>query len=566
MKVSAIRNARWALILAAACATGACVHAPTDRTLKGPAHTPAGATPPPGALHRATAPGKASSTYPGDIVPPAAQGASGLSPEETLASQSIPVVGLTPPQFADLFDRIRAGFALDEVDKRAVDLELNWYAGNPEYLERAFGRAELYLHHIVSEVEARNMPLELALLPIIESAFEPFAYSRARASGLWQFIPGTGSRFGLKQNWWYDGRRDVVESTRAALDYLQYLYEEFDDWLLAIAGYNCGEAAVARAIENNRAAGKPTDFWHLKLPKETRAYVPKLLAMKRLVADPEAYGIGFSMIPNQPYFARVETYGQIDLKLAADIAGITYEELYELNPAFHRWATDPSGPHYLLLPLHAAEVFRQNIGQLTPEQRVGAQLYTVQAGDSVSAIAKRFNTTPAVIRELNELPSGPLVIGSQLRVPASEVKLPPKVALAAARVDGRDRAARPHVHVVRKGDSLWRIARRHGMNVDTLAMINGMSPTDTIRAGQKLRLTPATGSAKTTKTSSTTTAAASGDGRDVTYVVRRGDTLSAIARLFQVTVAELVSWNDISVNTPIKPGQKLMIRVAGSRS
>ncbi|HEY8509391.1 MAG TPA: LysM peptidoglycan-binding domain-containing protein, partial [Steroidobacteraceae bacterium] len=194
-------------------------------------------------------------------------------------------------------------------------------------------------------------------------------------------------------------------------------------------------------------------------------------------------------------------------------------------------------------------------------------LYTVQAGDTVSGIAKRFNTTPNVIRELNELPSGPLVIGTELRVPASEVKLPPKVALAAARVDGRDRAARPHVHVVRKGDSLWRIARRHGMNVNTLAMINGMQPTDTIRAGQKLRLTPAAGSAKTTKTSSgTTTAAVSGDGRDVTYVVRRGDTLSAIARIFQVTVAELVSWNDISVNTPIKPGQKLMIRVAGSRS
>ncbi len=174
------------------------------------------------------------------------------------------------------------------------------------------------LYHIVTELEARGMPLEIALLPVVESAFEPYAYSRARASGLWQFIPDTGSRYGLKQDWWYDGRRDVVESTRAALDYLQSLHDEFNgDWLLAIAAYNCGEMAVERALDANRAKGKPLDFWSLKLPKETQAYVPKLLAMRRLVADPEAFDIAISPIPNQPYFARVETHGQIDLKLAA---------------------------------------------------------------------------------------------------------------------------------------------------------------------------------------------------------------------------------------------------------
>ena len=244
---------------------------------------------------------------------------------------------VTAPQHADLFARIRAGFKLDEHEKRAVDQQTNWYASNPEYLERAFGRAELYLYHIVAEIESRGMPLELALLPVVESAFEPYAYSRARAAGMWQFIPGTGSRFGLKQNWWYDGRRDVVESTRAALDYLQHLHDEFNgDWLLAVAAYNCGESRVAREFRKNIAAGKPVDFWSLKLPAETRAYVPKLLAMKRLVADPDLYGLAFSAIANQPYFARVETDGQIDLKIAAEIAGITDEELYELNPAFHR--------------------------------------------------------------------------------------------------------------------------------------------------------------------------------------------------------------------------------------
>ena len=198
----------------------------------------------------------------------------------------------------------------------------------------------MYMHYIVGQLDARKMPRELALLPVVESAFEPYAYSRARASGLWQFIPGTGSRFGLKQNWWYDGRRDVVASTRGALDYLQALHDEFNgDWLLAIAAYNCGEANVERAVNRNVREGLPIDFWHLKLPAETRAYVPKLLAMRRIVTEPAAYGLEFSQIPDAPYFAVVKTGGQIDLQVVAEIAGIPRDELYELNPAFHRFAT-----------------------------------------------------------------------------------------------------------------------------------------------------------------------------------------------------------------------------------
>ncbi|HEY1284151.1 MAG TPA: LysM peptidoglycan-binding domain-containing protein [Steroidobacteraceae bacterium] len=507
-------------------------------------------------------------TSPEPLVPPAAQtpGLESTEPEPT------PVVGLTPAQYGDLFDRMRSGFKLDEADQHAVDVQLDWYADHPDYLERAFGRAELYMYHIVTELEARGMPLEIALLPVVESAFEPYAYSRARASGLWQFIPGTGSRFGLKQDWWYDGRRDVVESTRAAFDYLQFLHDEFNgDWLLAIAAYNCGEMAVTRAIDNNERLHKPTDFWSLKLPKETRAYVPKLLAMKRLVTDPEQYGIGFSRIPNQAYFTRVETLGQIDLKVAADIAGITHEQLYELNPAFHRWATDPSGPHYLLVPADVADLFKQNVAQLTPEQRLSATLYTVKRGDSVASVAKQFNTKIEVIRELNDLPSGPLTVGTDLRVPSSVASLPPKVLLAAARVDGRrmrGMGGRPHVHVVRRGDSLWSIARRTGMDVNTLATMNGMQPGDTLRAGQKLRLTSTSaGGASRAKLASASAAAMvnASSGRDVSYIVRAGDTLSAIARMFQVTVAQILDWNDIAAHRPIKPGQKLTIRVSSRR-
>jgi membrane-bound lytic murein transglycosylase D len=424
------------------------------------------------------------------------------------------------------------------------------------------------MYHIVTELEARGMPLEIALLPVVESAFEPYAYSRARAAGMWQFIPGTGSRFGFKQNWWYDGRRDVVESTRAAFDYLQSLHDEFNgDWLLAIAAYNCGEMNVQRAVEKNLAAHKPIDFWSLKLPRETQAYVPKLLAMKRLVADPEAHGLGFSRIPNQPYFTRVETQGQIDLKVAADIAGITHEQLYELNPAFHRWATDPSGPHYLLVPTDVAELFKQNVAQLTPEQRLSATIYTVRKGDSVASVAKKFSTRNEVIREMNDLPTGTLTVGTDLRVPAANVTLPPKVMLAAARVDGkRDRAlrGRQHVHVVRRGDTLWSVARRSGMDVNTLAMMNGMQPGDTLRAGQRLQLTSNTSGSARAKLASTS-ASPSGAARPVTYVVRAGDTLTAIARLFQVTTAQIADWNDIGQHASIKPGQKLTIRVSSSR-
>jgi membrane-bound lytic murein transglycosylase D len=528
--------------------------------MKGPVTQPVGVVPPPPAgsdPNSAVAPAEASGTYPVPSVPGAT---TSFGTDSASAMEPQPVVGLTPAQYSDLFDRIRAGFKLDNSeDRRAIDSELNWYANNPAYLERAFGRAELYLYHIVAEIEARGMPLELALLPVVESAFEPYAYSRARASGLWQFIPGTGSRFGLKQNWWYDGRRDVVESTRAALDYLQYLHDEFDgDWYLAIAGYNCGENAVARAVAANKAAGKPTDFFSLKLPSETRAYVPKLIAMKRLVADPEAFGLAFSRIPNQPYFTRVPTPGQIDLRIAAEISGLTYEELYELNPAFHRWATDPEGPHFLLVPSDAADAFTSNVAQLTDDERLKVTRYNVQKGDSVSSVARKFNTTIQVVRELNAVPTGTLVVGSELRVPSEAVTLPPKVVRAAALVDSRDRrGSRPHMHVVvRNGDTLWRIARRHGMDVNQLAMMNGMQPGDTLRTGQKLKLNSASSSRSADGSSSKAS-----KSRKVTYTVRNGDTLARIARVFQVSVSQLLSWNSLGTAGHIQPGQKLQILV-----
>ena len=466
------------------------------------------------------------------------------------------VAGLDPAQYADLFDRMRAGFRLEDGEEHhVVDQELHWYVSNPDYLQRAFGRADLYLYHIVTELERRGMPLELALLPVVESAFEPYAYSRARASGLWQFIPGTGSKYGLKQDWWYDGRRDIVESTRAALDYLQSLHDEFNgDWLLAIAAYNCGEALVERAVDMNRAAGRPVDFWDLWLPRETRAYVPKLLAMKRLVLDPEGFGLAFSPIPNQPYFTRVSTQGQVNLRIAAEIAGISPDELYELNPAFHRWATDPGGPHFMLLPVNAADVFADNITQLSADQRLGVAHYTVHRGDSLATVALKFHTSVNVLRELNDMPAGSIAVGDDLRVPGAMTDLPAKVVLAAARVDGhgRGRSSRAHVQVVRRGDSLWTIARRTGVNVNTLAVMNGLQPDDPLRAGQRIRLSTDTGGRV--------------HRRHIEYTVRDGDTPSLIARLFQCSVPQLLSWNGLSARSHLHAGQKLRIHLTSHHS
>src|SRR5579864_6709599 len=344
---------REALLSLALLALSACAHTPAQRPVNIPAAEAAApaapavpspeATPPPppsaSASPDSASPAAADAAMPATAaqVPSEPQVAFTLSPAPQPEASSAPTaadaagtasaLGSTaegtvtaPAQFTDLFDRMRAGFKLEDgEDRHAVDQQLRWFANNPDYLQRAFGRADLYLYHIVTELEARGMPLELALLPVVESAFEPYAYSRARASGLWQFIPGTGSKYGLKQDWWYDGRRDIVESTRAALDYLQSLHDEFNgDWLLAIAAYNCGEALVERAVDMNRAAGRPIDFWDLWLPRETRAYVPKLLAMKRLVLDPETYGLAISPIPNQPYFVREPTVGQINLRIAAE--------------------------------------------------------------------------------------------------------------------------------------------------------------------------------------------------------------------------------------------------------
>jgi membrane-bound lytic murein transglycosylase D len=484
--------------------------------------------------------------------------AEGDASAQNAPAEEVAPAPMGPPP--DLLDRVRSGLALGKQFNSRIDREADYFANHPDYVERTFDRAAPYLHYIVHRVQARGLPLELALLPVIESAFQPYAYSRASASGLWQFMAATGSRFSLKQDWWYDGRRDIVAATDAALDYLTYLHDMFNgDWLLAIAAYNCGEANVSKAIRRNKAAGKRTDFWNLRLPAETRGYVPRLLAITRIVANPEDFGLAIDGIPDTPYFEPVETGGQISIEVAAELAGITTEQMYELNPAYHRWATDPSGPYLLLVPVESVDAFRTNLLMLTPDQRLRVERYTVREGDTVTSIAARFGTNAQHLQELNGLGTATkLAIDSELRVPSAVTALPEQVRLAAARVDSRLPGGVRAVHVVRNGDTLSVIAQRHHMSVTTLARINGIKTTSTLRIGQKLRLNSVVASASAS--GGIVASEQSGDSNKVTYVVRSGDTLSGIAQALKVTVSALREWNNIT-GSVIRAGQRLVAYV-----
>jgi len=459
----------------------------------------------------------------------------------------------------DLIGRIRTRFTLEQLDDPDVKRELDWYASHPEYLGRVFGRAERYLHHIAGELENRDMPAELALLPIVESAFDPFAYSHGRAAGLWQIIPGTGRRLGLRQNWWYDGRRDVIESTRAALDYLEALHAQFDgDWLLAVAGYNAGEGNVARALRRARESGTGTDFWSIRadLPRETRSYVPRLLAISALVTDPAEHGIGLPEIPDKPYFTVINSGGQIDVALAADLAEISTDRLYELNPGINRWATDPDGPHRLLVPVASTLSLATGLAQLGERERVQWTRHQIRPGQSLIRIAQRYATTPEVLREVNNLRGNTIRAGQHLMVPHAVKSLSAYTQSVEARTERRQAQARSgqrYEHAVQPGDTLWAIARRYDVTTRDLATWNAMAPGDVLSIGQALVVWSATAIGAP--------AANTNRIRRLTYTVRRGDSLSRISTRFRVSVPDLLQWNSLSADRYLQPGQQLTVYV-----
>jgi membrane-bound lytic murein transglycosylase D len=473
-----------------------------------------------------------------------------------------PLQGPLPEPSRDLLARLRSGFSLDVEMNDQIRTHVNWFAKHPEYLDRVFTRAQRYMPYIVEELENRGLPVELALLPIVESAYDPFAYSHGRAAGLWQIIPGTAKRFGIRQNWWYDGRRDVVDSTNGALSYLAYLHDLMDgDWLLAVASYNSGEGNVLRSIRRNQARSLPTDFWHLKLPKETSSYVPKLLALVELVREPAAYGLELPELLNAPQFAQLEIGGQLDLALAAALAGLDVDTLYAFNSGFNHWATDPEGPHRLVLPVDVSESFSAALAALPENERVRWQRHKVSSGESLSQIATKYRTTIAAIKNANDLGGNTIRAGSYLTVPVAS-KPPGEYSQSAearlAKTQNRERKGQRMEHRVRAGESFWSIGQRYGVGTRELAAWNGMAPRDTLSIGQKL-VVWAKGA------SPTSSPAANGTTRKLRYVVRNGDSLYLIANRFRITIGDLVRWNSIDKNKILRPGQKLTMYVDVTR-
>lgn len=454
--------------------------------------------------------------------------------------------------FDNLWEKVRSNRQLHFMHNKRIAKQLKYYSRNSRFLPKISERAQPYLFHIVNELEQRNMPLELALLPAVESAYDPFAYSHGRASGMWQFIPSTGKSLGLKQNWWYDGRRDIVASTDAALNYLSKLHRRFDgDWLLAMAAYNGGQATVARAIRKNVANGKATDYWSLKLPKETMTYVPKLIALAKLLDDKTIFD-SIAPVENAPYFSRINIGSQLDLAQAAELAGIDIHQLYTLNPAYNHWATAPEGPHTLLIPKINAETFRQNLASFPTDQRIQWSRYTIKAGDSLSTIAQRYDSDTKTLRRVNKLKTTNIRVGKVLFIPkasknAEHYKLSIDQRLA-SRNKGRSNRHKK-IYTVKAGDSLWLIAKQHKLSSRKIAYWNNMATKDPIKPGQKLNLwlngvKPSDAMVK-----------------KIAYKVRRGDSLARIANKFNLRIKDILTWNDVNKAKYLQPGQGLTLYV-----
>ena len=448
---------------------------------------------------------------------------------------------------------------LRTVDHQQVHAFIRFYRTHENYLNRVFTRGKPFLPHILARLEEENMPADLALLPVVESAFRPFAYSSGRAAGIWQFTPATGRHFDLEQNWWYDGRRDVLAATEAALTYLKDLNQRFDSWLLALAAYNSGPGTVGRAIRENRRRGEPTDFWHLDLPRETRGYVPKLLALSHVVRNTREYGLELPKIPNERGFAVAELDAPIDLSRAAEMAGVDIETMYRLNPGLNQWCTPPDGPNRLVLPKETKAAFTERLAQLDPEERVRWARHRIDRGETLSEIADDYRTTVAVLKRVNNLSGHRITAGDHLVIPTASsgeeaYALSQSQRLAAIRDSGPNGRSRVQ-HRVAKGDSLWGIAQRFNVKVNRLAKWNGMAPGDTLHAGQRLTIWVPKG---------TSTSRSSGTAR-VRYRVRQGDSLWTIAREFNVPMSRLRNWNDLAEGKVIHPGDRLTIYVDPTR-
>ena len=441
----------------------------------------------------------------------------------------------------DIWERIRRELTIkipnDQIAATSIYRERLYK--NQSAVNRISKSGQRYLFHTLSRAQELDLPVELALLPFVESEFDPYAKSVDGATGIWQFMPATGKEWGLKSNWWYDGKKDVLASTEAALKFLSYLHQKFDeDWLLAMAAYNTGPTRVNRAIRKNKMQDKGIRFWDLDLPKETTAYVPKLLVLCELINNPKSFEVNLPSIANRPYFQRVKIPGQLDLMQAADLAGLKPETIYELNPGFNQWATDPSGPHYLLLPIGVSDRFITQLESLDENDLVRWDRYKIRRGDSLSRIASRYKIEVAVLKEINGMDDDLIIAGKEIMVPRGS-----------AWADKQ--SPREQLYIVLKGDTLWNISRKFKVSIEDLILWNELNLEKPLQINQEIKIF--------SRYERIRQDLPSRELRTMLYPVKSGDTISRIASKFEISPQKIQEWNEIEDVSKIFPGQVLKL-------
>ena len=453
---------------------------------------------------------------------------------------------IMPVNYNSVWDRIRHNLTFNVPHNKSVLKHRKRYLRNPYALNKLLKRSEPFIYYIIEELDKHDIPLEIALLPLVESAFDPKAISHANAAGLWQFMPDTGKRFGLQQNWWYDGRKSIVASTQSAISYLKYLHKFFDgDWLLALAAYNSGEGRVQRTMRKNARLNKSTDYWDLDLPKETRDYVPKLLAIIDIIENSAQLRIKLHPIANKQTLQNIELTSQIDLSVASNIAGIPLALFKALNPGFKQWATDPDSAVQVLLPHNKVNSFNQKLILLPEKDRMVWQRYQIKNGDSLGQIAQKFNVDMKSIQRLNNFRGSRIRAGKHLLIPISgnttNITLPETVQLSS--VKNSKPVTRKKMHTIKYGDSLWHISRAYNVSSKDIARWNDISINSTLSLGQTLTIWEKSNTAI----------------NNIIYKVKRGDSFARIATKFDVKIEDLEKWNRLTRKNYLQPGQELQV-------
>ncbi|WP_423202723.1 LysM peptidoglycan-binding domain-containing protein [Legionella nagasakiensis] len=460
----------------------------------------------------------------------------------TLSSLNVFVTAAFAYSAPNVWDVLRKQFSLNhEVTRPEVQNQIRWIIAHPSYLQK-LARSEPYIYHIITEIKKRKMPGEIALIPMIESAYDPFAYSGAGAAGLWQLMPGTGTGLGLKQDWWYDGRRSIGPATDAALNYLSYLNKFFNgNWLLAFAAYDSGEGTIGRLIKNSRQQ-RNISFWSLPVPQETKAYIPRLLALAAIIQNPQRYHAQLPEIPHVPYFEEVNIGSQIDLSHAAKLAGISYKELIKLNPGYNRWATAPYRPYKLLIPVDRVEDFSRNLANLPEEKRVSWTRHQVSAGDNLTLIAQRYHTTVNLIKELNQLKTNSVKKGQFVLVPGNKhAALPSSSGSSLSSKNSSNFGAINYykvIHIVQKNDSYSQLEKKYGVTEHDIRKWNNLGA-HPLHRGQQLIIWK--------------------HNNRGSYIIKKGDTLSSIAKRFHTKVSLIMQLNPQLKKHLLKPGQKIIL-------